>query len=95
MGTHISVGREGQLGVDPHIIVMGGWWVLICHPVMLRGGKKGMRVFKDEDDDDDENQRDDVQAAVTVYHARGEYCYGQTHNNCSVRQTLLTPPLDS
>ena len=54
-----------------------------------------MRVFKDEDDDDDENQRDDVQAAVTVYHALGEYCYGQTHNNCSVRQTLLTPPLDS
>lgn len=88
--------REGRaVGVDPHIIDMGGRWVLICHPVMLRGGKKGMRVFKDEDEDDDENERDDVQAAVTVYHACGKYCYGQTHNNCCVRQTLLTPPLDS
>ena len=58
MGTHISAGREGQLGVGLHIIVMGEWWVLICHPVMLRGGKKGRRVFKDEDEDDDEKERD-------------------------------------
>lgn len=29
---------------------------------------KGMSVFKNEDEDDDENERDDVQAAMTMYH---------------------------
>lgn len=54
-----------------------------------------MNVFKDEDEDDDENERDDVQAAMTMYHVLWEVLLWANHNNCSVRQTLLTPPLNS
>ena len=83
------------MGVDPHIIALGGWWVLICPPSDAEGRGKGMNIFKDEDEDDDENKRDDVQAAMTMYHVLWEVLLWANHNNCSVRQMLLTPPLNS
>lgn len=55
---------------------------------------KGMSVFKDEDEDDD-----DMRGMMCSQQLPGtmpcrKYCYGQTQNNSSVRQTLSTPPGD-
>ena len=94
MGTHISVGREEQWGWTLTLLPWedGGSW---SATQWCWEEGKGMNVFKDEDEDDDENERDDVQAAMTMYHVLWEVLLWANHNNCSVRQTLLTPPLNS
>lgn len=69
-GESLHHGGDGRRWGESTHYCQGGWWVLICPPVVLRGGEKEwvfVRMTMRMEDGDEESV--DKESAVTMDHA--------------------------